>query len=777
MASQGIRKFCGFKAYRNDNKGFEGYDVRQGWNVKLLLDGKIKESRNDWDTYASHIIGFNTEAFAHDEAKRLQYLVGSFIQNWIICGLFQAVLARNISCDDIKETAPGSDGEKNSFLSLQPLFKEFVSRRNLISGDTAYHQTTPALLDKALWLLEDIDSLGFPLSGASMIPRPTALSLLTLVNTLHDYSVFWCLPHRSERSGNSRVRSLEYKLRDEGWCPERIKRLRVDIGPEGLYYASLLKSANDHDENHDECSEFACVAHNIKDREAYQQIHQTQYCKCTARECQHKTEDCECRVSYDVERLTEKICTSVTRRAIPLLTAKYKDNKVSVDVTESHEGHDYVAISHVWSDGMGNPKENALLSCQISRIDGFVRKIFDTLELGSDPKFWLDTLCVPVAPPETRASAIESMNRVYADAKLVLVVTSELTSIAMPSTACEVLMRIYQSKWLKRLWTMPEGALAKRLALQFSDRSVTQRRLEEHAAVQFQYTEETTAIPTNRAKHIITNLSNMVGDSKSLEDIFLCLWYGIRGRATSKPSDQAICAAVMCDLNMTQILAAPDESKMIEFWRACKTVPLGVFFVKGPRLNLQTMRWAPREFLDPQTWEVPPPKLGLEATVSKDGLRFSGVKACLLPHLEPPYTPGGIVEFRLAGEPIVYALRLERDVGNPAWSDPRPDWSSTCVFWNFRPTMDNFARGVLVSCKELPEDCLAAQAEAEANTLHARWLAQVVVFIQGGLWSKQLSAPAGAIETGPMLGPNSAQVTLLTSDARVIAKEQRWCIN
>ena len=49
----------------------------------------------------------------------------------------------------------------------------------------------------------------------------------------------------------------------------------------------------------------------------------------------------------------------------------------------------YVAISHVWADGMGSSTEYGLPLCQVERLDALVRK------LVPDGAFWHDGLCVP----------------------------------------------------------------------------------------------------------------------------------------------------------------------------------------------------------------------------------------------------------------------------------------------------------------------------------------------------------------------------------------------
>ena len=60
----------------------------------------------------------------------------------------------------------------------------------------------------------------------------------------------------------------------------------------------------------------------------------------------------------------------------------------------------FVAISHVLADGIGNPLENALHECQISRLQILVNKLYPA-KYWAIP-LWIDILCIPVNDPEVR---------------------------------------------------------------------------------------------------------------------------------------------------------------------------------------------------------------------------------------------------------------------------------------------------------------------------------------------------------------------------------------
>ena len=51
----------------------------------------------------------------------------------------------------------------------------------------------------------------------------------------------------------------------------------------------------------------------------------------------------------------------------------------------------FVAISHVWADGLGNPNANALPRCQMQSLDNMIRSLTGRIDIP----FWLDMICVP----------------------------------------------------------------------------------------------------------------------------------------------------------------------------------------------------------------------------------------------------------------------------------------------------------------------------------------------------------------------------------------------
>ncbi|KAK9793520.1 hypothetical protein SCARD494_06104 [Seiridium cardinale] len=125
----------------------------------------------------------------------------------------------------------------------------------------------------------------------------------------------------------------------------------------------------------------------------------------------------------------------------------------------------YVAISHVWRGGLGNPSMNSLPACQLGRIQDLVNRLYGSRD--SPVPLWIDTLCVPL-PPGNRRLAIQNMKAVYQNADKVLVLDTFLESSKLSANATENLMRIHSSSWMQRLWTFQEGILAQSLYFQFA---------------------------------------------------------------------------------------------------------------------------------------------------------------------------------------------------------------------------------------------------------------------------------------------------------------------
>ena len=81
----------------------------------------------------------------------------------------------------------------------------------------------------------------------------------------------------------------------------------------------------------------------------------------------------------------------------------------------------YVAISHVWIDGLGNPNANSLPVCQLACLRHLLEEVLGNFnrdlshidnihrnpEKSPRPLFWLYTLLRPAGPPEHKKLSLQ----------------------------------------------------------------------------------------------------------------------------------------------------------------------------------------------------------------------------------------------------------------------------------------------------------------------------------------------------------------------------------
>lgn len=161
---------------------------------------------------------------------------------------------------------------------------------------------------------------------------------------------------------------------------------------------------------------------------------------------------------------------------IPLITVDFRRphcpvEMVAPDIIKFERVLPYVAISHVWSDGKGNPQRNFLPACQLQRIQDHVNALYPS---DAHPiPFWMDTLCVPVGRKfwPIRNIALNRMKTTYRSAEKILVLDTSLEFVDSTVDPTEAKIRIQYSPWSTRLWTLHESRLGLNIYFQFRDKS------------------------------------------------------------------------------------------------------------------------------------------------------------------------------------------------------------------------------------------------------------------------------------------------------------------
>ncbi|KAK0236550.1 hypothetical protein EDD85DRAFT_576878 [Armillaria nabsnona] len=225
-----------------------------------------------------------------------------------------------------------------------------------------------------------------------------------------------------------------------GWCPFTIGILAHDMC--ALSYAITRKPyVRDTIEGHHKCTMTACVINTI-DTSSYSNRHAMEGCTC----------------AYSKPSL-ERVVGSLETRQIPVVRQLQPNDGLS-----SSDGSKtpYIAISHVWADGLGSTTEVGLPTCQINRLASIARRLIPS---GA---FWMDALCVP-EKRDLRKRAIGLMAETYRNADAVLVIDSGIRSCSVFAPLEERLLHIISSGWMQRLWTLQEALLARKLIFEFAD--------------------------------------------------------------------------------------------------------------------------------------------------------------------------------------------------------------------------------------------------------------------------------------------------------------------
>lgn len=223
---------------------------------------------------------------------------------------------------------------------------------------------------------------------------------------------------------------LDDRMHEGGWCPTEIDRFQRMTTP--LVQAYALGFQRPDKAKHRSCTSAGCIADNI-DTATYQTRHINHHCQCPL-------------LSVDINAV--KNILEKDPQGIPLVEiSRTSESTPELKVAEHQPGRRYIAISHVWADGLGNQEHNALHCCRISRLLSLCKDLSKTTNVVTvrDAKrqmpfaqratlmgntvlnaislnrevstIWMDTCCVPVEEGP-RKIAISRMNEAYQKGKL-----------------------------------------------------------------------------------------------------------------------------------------------------------------------------------------------------------------------------------------------------------------------------------------------------------------------------------------------------------------------
>ena len=599
----------------------------------------------------------------------------SFVQSWLFFGLLADLTGTLVDRDHVLHPGPNQHIPEFRTLVYLPTLQHKKLGLQMTSSSEESNPLSLKLRDTVRVGIDNVGRID-RLVVAERHPMPFVLLSIkillcdlaaTRVGRSGLYSLPWdgglkeprLVPYHTSVSSlvSSSVKILEGLMKGKGWCPSQIRRVGSTCDYSMMHYLSNIDRRSSEKMIHDTCSSRQCKAYN-SEPDSYVTSHMTRGCQCSF-----------------IAAPTEQINEIIRSGGVPLISLQNTSHgTIEILVHASKANSTYTAISHVWSGGLGNVQGNSLPLCQLEYLDQCISKTtrdgerglnyekkahsrdltgkvcisplgLDNLESSErrGPKlFWMDTLCIPVnqESSDLRMKAINKMDAVYAHAREVLVLDSEIQRLSIKEThPCELLARLAYSSWMGRSWTLQEGAIGRATYFQCADGAMTLQRsrpyfmqqsiltraflrfrelpsIVRHRATKINFSESAISqrVGHDRVENFsLTMLLNSLHRGfhevergnmdhgayipKHLElAAFVGVWNELKHRSTTKPEDIFAIFANLLDFNAGQIINLPQEERMKAILWSSGEIPLSLLFNTGPRINdceSHRDRWVP----------------------------------------------------------------------------------------------------------------------------------------------------------------------------------------
>jgi hypothetical protein len=292
---------------------------------------------------------------------------------------------------------------------------------------------------------------------------------------------------------------------------------------------------------------------------------------------------------------------------------------------EHFEGRFGLTIAR-WADGKGNPFDNSLPYCQLSRIQALVDDLctnhLPQKSAHSTPGFWMDTLCCIVGVDDKsktyKKQSIQSMRDIYGESVAVLIIDPWLMSISSKTSVSEICYRIYASGWSRRLWTHQEGFLAREVYYQLEDKPLRLPDVDEMAKdyqKQMLYNGYPLGFPLQASSKTsfyyttVKTIVNGIQEGRIPEDnkwiVYGHLAQSLGYRSTTNIDDELLCVASVigssvknyAKLEVEKSRQRTAELRMKAFLEEIGRFRQGIIFNNYKRLTIPGFRWAPVSLL------------------------------------------------------------------------------------------------------------------------------------------------------------------------------------
>ncbi|QKD50440.2 uncharacterized protein FOBCDRAFT_156233, partial [Fusarium oxysporum Fo47] len=545
-----------------DELGFDGYPSRKQWTIADLKDGQ--------------------------RSTRAAY---GFLQSWLYFGTLHEIFGiLNIKIDLTNYINDEEGSITTRHLTTHLSLWAEKEKKASAESRTQRIESIDAVLRTAMAMVNDFEDDSRPLPASSIV-FSIGMLLLTLRNAafrIYDLALGY------PRTKNCKF--LGSLFESAGWCPYQVAKLQDLYHPWSQYYAYLLGSPGDL-RRHSQCQRESCVANQVTEV-----LYETKHIAVKDGKCQLCPPDEDLHWVPDMQTVIDIL----EKGRIPIISVSniyLGGMDLQPEIIEYRTDMRFVAISHVWADGRGNPHRNSLPWCQLLELRRYLAPLQPGGELDRH-YFWIDTLCVPLRPSASRRLAIVNMRQTYQQAHAVLVLDSGLIASKRPPSTLECLAQIALSNWGSRLWTFQEANLAKDLRCVFSGNEIVD--MNDLMPSEQDLADQSADLNGFVSKVRIELLENsswiMHLHGTPYFNPFLSIWYGISWRTTSKPEDETICVGTLLGLDVgkiTETPTAPDHqiTQMKRLLTLQGRFPDSIIFGDFARMHEDGFRWGPQSFL------------------------------------------------------------------------------------------------------------------------------------------------------------------------------------
>lgn len=414
-----------------------------------------------------------------------------------------------------------------------------------------------------------------------------------------------------------------------GWCAVQAQNICQRANYAEAVSLSRIKQPTS-SKDHVRCSaEGRCVAFDLSRQEMYHY----------ARDHAHQR-DCPTDCESIGGPLTQKLHNIIEAGKIPIMSIDPSVPDLDLRITENDGTRPYTAISHVWSDGLGNPQRNELRYCKLSNLRNVLRNTKEKRKLASTgleryyttteniilfPRtrnrlyFWLDTFCIPTDPTKStlKKMAMRHITPIFQGAEEVVILDADLQKYEPRKQEShwdvsfkeDIIAHILASKWIKRAWTLEEGALARGCQVQLAGDlvqldQITRREVDWFSIQLGKLWRKEIRISQIKGPPLFQiSLNSMLTDAlneyrkqavrsgrradiqrgirnfeKTRSSQFASAWNELLERSSTRQDDRVLILGNILDFDAVKLGALPTKERLPLLIESCAQIPMSLMF-------------------------------------------------------------------------------------------------------------------------------------------------------------------------------------------------------